>query len=399
MKAIAIVAAALLAIPVVVLLSIILMFGALVGKSGSSATPSGSFEPPPSAYAQANIPPHTYTSSHNAGWLVSLPLLVSASEHNGVCTMNWTYLAGVANQESTFGESTAPGVHSGLNSAGIAAGQMQFEPATFVEYDTQQPNYPGSVAATNLGLSNGQVPPANSPIYNSVNAAYAAARALCNNGIDTNAYNALRWYGGAGWYATAVIDQAKKYGGSGTTSGSSVQTAQVMAAFIAAGKTGQTTSPPSAPTLCSWTGGTDCSAMFSAIYQALGIPLPTTVPAQYAYGQTVNTLEPGDLLFFETIPPPKPKNACSTTSTTTTTTTTTTSASTTTTTTPCVKWTQQKPVLTMTAMYFNDNTIIYSTGIGQPVKTTTIPTNPPPTSFTLNGLRYKGATDPAEVKG
>ncbi len=397
MKGIAIAAIGILVVPIIILLAIILAFGGLVGQAGSS-TPTGITEPTPSAYAVSTIPPHTSTNGHGAGWYVSLPLLVSASEHNGVCTMNWTYLAGVAHQESTFGESNAAGVHSGLNSAGIAAGQMQFEPATFLEYDTVQPNYSGSVPVTNIGLANGQVPPANSPIYNSIDAAYAAARSLCANGINTNAYNALRWYGGAGWYATAVINQAKKYAGSGSTTGSSVLTTQVMAAFIAAGKTGQTTSPPTPPAYCSWPGGTYCSAMFAAIYQALGVPLPTTVPAQYAYGQTVTDLQPGDLLFFETIPPPPPKNVCNTTSSTVSTTTTTTS-SVTSTTTPCVHWTQQKPVLSLTAMYFNNDTIIYSDGIGRPVITTTIPTNPPSSSFTLNGLRYKGATDPAEVKG
>ena len=147
MKGIAIAAAGIVAVPVIILLAIIMAFGALTGQSGSSGT-TGATEPSPSGYAVSNIPAHTSSNGHGPGWYVSLPLLISAAEHNGVCTMNWTYLAGVAHQESTFGESTAAGVHSGLNSAGIAAGQMQFEPATFLEYDTSQPNYPGAVPVT-----------------------------------------------------------------------------------------------------------------------------------------------------------------------------------------------------------------------------------------------------------
>jgi hypothetical protein len=40
----------------------------------------------------------------------------------------------VQSVESDNGQSTLPGVHSGANSAG-AQGPMQFEPATFAEYD------------------------------------------------------------------------------------------------------------------------------------------------------------------------------------------------------------------------------------------------------------------------
>ncbi len=74
-------------------------------------------------------------------------------------------LAAIGTVESDNGQSTLPGVHSGANSAG-AEGPMQFEPATFAEYDEPEP--PG-----------GADPP--SP-YDPTDAVYAAARLLCANG-------------------------------------------------------------------------------------------------------------------------------------------------------------------------------------------------------------------------
>ena len=74
-------------------------------------------------------------------------------------------LAAIGTVESGNGTSDAPGVHSGANAAG-AQGPMQFEPATFAEYDLPVP--PG-----------GADPP--SP-YDPVDAVYAAARLLCANG-------------------------------------------------------------------------------------------------------------------------------------------------------------------------------------------------------------------------
>lgn len=41
----------------------------------------------------------------------------------------WSVLAAIGTIESANGTSTLPGVHSGLNAAGVAAGPLQFEPA------------------------------------------------------------------------------------------------------------------------------------------------------------------------------------------------------------------------------------------------------------------------------
>jgi len=52
--------------------------------------------------------------------------------------LSWTVLAAIGTVESSNGTSTLPGVQAGANSAG-AEGPMQFEPATFAQYDEPVP--------------------------------------------------------------------------------------------------------------------------------------------------------------------------------------------------------------------------------------------------------------------
>ena len=52
--------------------------------------------------------------------------------------LSWTVLAAIGTVESSNGISTLPGVQAGANSAG-AEGPMQFEPATFAQYDEPVP--------------------------------------------------------------------------------------------------------------------------------------------------------------------------------------------------------------------------------------------------------------------
>ena len=98
---------------------------------------------------------------------IPLPMLATYQAAATVCPgLSWATLAAIGTIESGNGQSTLAGVHSGHNSAG-AEGPMQFEPATFERYDLPVP--PGGAA-----------PP--SP-YDPVDAAYAAARMLCANGV------------------------------------------------------------------------------------------------------------------------------------------------------------------------------------------------------------------------
>lgn len=145
-----------------------------VSTIGSVTVTFSKSEPAESAYALAHIP-----SAQTSPSVVTFPILYAAATQNGSCVMPWPILAGVANEETTFGTSSSAGVSSGSNGAG-AEGPFQFEPATFVSYANPTPAFPG--AAT---------PPS---IYDATNAAFSAARKLCQDGILTDPQFALWTY-------------------------------------------------------------------------------------------------------------------------------------------------------------------------------------------------------------
>src|SRR3984957_14539847 len=108
----------------------------------------------------------------------------------------WTIVASIGTVESDNGQSTLPRVHSGANSAD-AEGPMQFEPATFAEYDEPVP--PGGAA-----------PP--SP-YDPTDAVYAAVRLLCANGGAGGAdlSGAVYDYNHSAAYVAQVLALAQTY--------------------------------------------------------------------------------------------------------------------------------------------------------------------------------------------
>ncbi len=110
----------------------------------------------------------------------------------------WTVLAAIGTVESSNGTSRLPGVHSGANYAG-AEGPMQFEPATFSEYDEPVP-------------AGGVDPP--SP-YDPVDAVYAAARLLCANGAagGANLPGAIFAYNHSQAYVDEVMQISRKLSG------------------------------------------------------------------------------------------------------------------------------------------------------------------------------------------
>jgi cell wall-associated NlpC family hydrolase len=190
----------------------------------------------------------------------------------------WAVLAAIGTIESANGQSTLPGVHSGVNSAGVAEGPMQFEPATFARYD--QPIPPGGVS-----------PP--SP-YDPTDAVYAAARDLCANGAQNGVDlpGAVYAYNHDPAYVAEVLSLAGSYG-QATPPASAVATVVAYAqAQIGTPYRWGTESPGVA---------FDCSGLVQAAYAAAGITLPRTAQAQYDDGPHLpagTPLQPGDLLFF-----------------------------------------------------------------------------------------------------
>ncbi len=248
-----------------------LLAGTATGSTttGSTATGSGAGGGgglPPAAQSVAGIPANYLALYQDAA---------------GACPgLPWTVLAAIGTIESGNGSSTAPGVHTGANSAG-AQGPMQFEPATFAAY--AQPVPPG-----------GADPP--SP-YDPVDAIYAAARYLCAGGAagGRDLPGAIYGYNHAGWYVTDVLTLAGRY----------ARTQTRAPAGAAATAVGYALSQLDVPYL--WggdgNGGFDCSGLTQAAYNAAHVPLPRTAQQQYDAGPHLSPgtpLAPGDLVFYGT---------------------------------------------------------------------------------------------------
>ena len=209
--------------------------------------------------------------------------------------MPWQIVAAIGTVESGNGTSTLPGVHSGANSAG-AEGPMQFEPATFAQYDS--PNPPGGIN-----------PP---DIYDPVDSVYAAVRMLCADGAASgNLPQAIEAYNHSAAYEAQVWNLAVSYGMA--TDGST--NPGLPPAGLAGAAPGNTWPGDPATVIAyaltqlgvpyQWGGETpgvalDCSGLVQLSYRAAGISLPRTSEAQATYGTPVplTALQPADLLFF-----------------------------------------------------------------------------------------------------
>jgi cell wall-associated NlpC family hydrolase len=250
------------------------LVGTAILASAVSMLGAGGSAPRVSAAATAKIPPAMLALYEQAA--VTCPGLP------------WTIVAAIGTVESDNGQSTLPGVHSGANSAG-AEGPMQFEPATFAEYDEPVP--PG-----------GATPP--SP-YDPTDSVYAAARLLCANGGagGTDLSGAVYDYNHSSSYVAQVLALAQTYAAAstGSTGGTPTLTADAGAGALAVSWALSQIGTPYV-----WGGempgvGFDCSGLVQAAYAVAGLSLPRVAQDQYDATPKLDPgapLVPGDLVFF-----------------------------------------------------------------------------------------------------
>jgi cell wall-associated NlpC family hydrolase len=238
-------------------LSLTLLLLAAVAPTASQA--STSLAGGPSVAALSGIPP-TY-----------LALYMSAAR---TCPgLPWGLLAGIGEVESDHGQSTAPGVRSGVNYAG-AEGPMQFEPATFAQYAVDG-DHDGQLSA-----------------YDPADAIYTAAAMLCANGAASSTAAGIRQavfaYNHSQAYVNDVLGWAARY----TVPVPSGEAATAIAfALRQIGKPYQWgAAGPDAY---------DCSGLVYAAYAAAGIHIARTTFGWRQDGPPVplTQIQPGDLLF------------------------------------------------------------------------------------------------------
>jgi hypothetical protein len=158
---------------------IISLFGAfMMPQPPSGFAPSGS--------AVADIPALYLSEYRDAG------------DRYGI---DWAILAAIGKIETDHGRSTAPGVHSGVNSYGCCAGPMQFSVV-------------GADGGTWGTYGHG------GDVYDPRDAIPAAARYLIASGAPADYHAAILAYNHAEWYVADVLAQAVLYRGALSGGGS-----------------------------------------------------------------------------------------------------------------------------------------------------------------------------------
>jgi cell wall-associated NlpC family hydrolase len=271
-KALVVLGGLLAAVVVVMVLVVTVVMGqgsGLTGGSTSSAGASGAASGPVTGDSPGG-------GGVSPGPAIPAAWLTLYQQAAGTCSgLPWAVLAAIGTVETGSGQSDAPGVWSGANSAG-AEGPMQFEPATFAAYGTVGPS----------GVS-----PA-SP-YDPVDAVYSASAMLCANGAGSPATlsAAIGDYNHSDVYVDTVLTLALAFGDAPQTSGTVVAelsfAAQQLNTPYVWGGTGN--------------GGFDCSGLAQAAFEHAGIDLPRVAQDQFNAGPPVpggTSVAPGDLVFF-----------------------------------------------------------------------------------------------------
>jgi len=214
----------------------------------------------------------------------------------------WEILAGIGEVESDNGQSNAPGVHSGANSAG-AAGPMQFGIGGAAG-DTWggAPVHPASEQTGGYGIDgdhDGMV-----DVYDPGDAIPSAARYLILHGAPADIQAALFAYNHSDAYVTLVLAWAARYaaGGDQAVAAATGPACALAAAGIAGKVLAYAEAQIGKPYQWGATGpgSFDCSGLVMMAYRAAGIDIPRTSQQQWAYGRQIpaSQLQPGDLVFF-----------------------------------------------------------------------------------------------------
>jgi len=215
----------------------------------------------------------------------------------------WEILAGIGEVESDNGQSNAPGVHSGANSAG-AAGPMQFGIGGAAG-DTWggAPVHPASEQTGGYGIDgdhDGMV-----DVYDPGDAIPSAARYLILHGAPADIQAALFAYNHSDAYVTLVLAWAARYaaGGDQAVAAATGPACALAAAGIAGKVLAYAEAQIGKPYQWGATGpgSFDCSGLVMMAYRAAGIDIPRTSQQQWAYGRQIpaSQLQPGDLVFFD----------------------------------------------------------------------------------------------------
>ena len=215
-----------------------------------------------------------------------LELYKKAGEKFGI---PWNILAGIGKEETNHGRSTLPGVHSGQNYAG-AGGPMQFIAATFKSYAVDG-NHDGKKDR-----------------YDPADAIFTAGRYLKANGAPERTWNAIWHYNHASWYVDDVLTYAKHYASGDFTVGNDAPAAgcdnNLPANASAAVKAVIQYAHGQLGKWYLWGGAGpdrfDCSGLTMMAYRQIGVNIPRTSQAQWAWGPKIKKgkEKPGDLVMF-----------------------------------------------------------------------------------------------------
>jgi cell wall-associated NlpC family hydrolase len=258
------------------------------GSTGSSTTTTAS------QTAKNSIPASYLTWFQHVGSQYDVP---------------WPILAGIGKEESNDGQSNLPGVHSGSNSAG-AAGPMQIGiGGASTNTWGGAPVHPAGQHVN--GVATDENGDGQASVYEAPDAIAGAAKYLLENGVLSNAQNAIFAYNHSPAYVQAVLSLANMYAKGGYTV---TQTGVTSSTQCLMSSAGQVPNQAVATAIAFaeaqigkpyvWGGvgpdGFDCSGLVQTAYHAAGVGIPRTSEAQWAWGPKIKPgqEEPGDLVFF-----------------------------------------------------------------------------------------------------